>query len=66
MYALWSATASKEEAAVVSFDLISQLAQGRLGGGLHAENFTGFIKVLNDFASVAGAGDVRYRNSPAG
>ena len=66
VFALWSATAVKEEAAVTSFALIGQLAAGQLAGGLSADNFVGFIRVLTDFATAAGMGDVRYRNSPAG
>jgi brefeldin A-resistance guanine nucleotide exchange factor 1 len=66
VFALWSATAAKEEAAVTSFSLISQLAAGQLAIGLNADNFVGFVRVLNDFATVAGAGDVKHRNSAAG
>lgn len=66
VFSLWASTAYKDEAAAISFDLIGKLATGQLGGGLHADNFVGFIRVLNDFANVAGEGDVRYRNSPQG
>lgn len=66
VFALWSATAAKEEAAITSFSLVSQLAAGQLANGLNADNFVGFIRVLNDFATVAGAGDVKHRNSSAG
>lgn len=66
MFALWSGTAAREEAASTTFGLVSQLASGQIAGGLGPDNFVGFIGVLNDFANVAGQGDVRYRNSHAG
>jgi brefeldin A-resistance guanine nucleotide exchange factor 1 len=66
VFSLWASTAVKEEAAAISFDLVSQLASGQLGGGLGPDNFVGFIKLLNDFAGLAGLGDVKYRNSAAG
>jgi brefeldin A-resistance guanine nucleotide exchange factor 1 len=66
VFSLWSGTATREEAASTTFGLISQLATRKVAGGLQADNFVGFIGVLNDFASAAGQGDVKYRNSPAG
>ena len=66
VFALWSSTAVSEEAAAISFELISQLAAGQLADGLGAENFVGFVKVLNDFAGLSGTGDVKHRNSQAG
>ena len=66
VFALWISTAVKEEAAALSFDVISQLATGHLGDGLGAENFVGFVKVLNAFAGLSGTGDVKLRNSLAG
>lgn len=66
IFGLWSATASKEASAAVTFELITQLSSGSLGQGLNSENFVGFVRVLNDFATIAGHGDLQYRNSPDG
>ena len=44
---------SQEEAAKMSFDLISTMASEGSGNSVAVDNFAGLVNVLDDFASAA-------------
>jgi brefeldin A-resistance guanine nucleotide exchange factor 1 len=52
IFALFSATIQQEEAAKLSFELMRQLASGKLGVGLTSDNYASFLQVLSGFANV--------------
>ncbi|MBW0475602.1 hypothetical protein O181_015317 [Austropuccinia psidii MF-1] len=54
LFSIFTASAGIEEAARESFEILKQLADGKLSPGLTAENFAPFIQALNAFASVCG------------
>lgn len=59
VFDLVAATAIRDEAAKLSFDLLAQLSKGSLGVSLNSANFAGFIRALDAFVAAAGTRDIK-------
>jgi hypothetical protein len=59
VFDLVAATATRDEAARLSFDLLTQISNGSLDISLNVANFAGFIRALEAFVAAAGTRDIK-------
>jgi brefeldin A-resistance guanine nucleotide exchange factor 1 len=65
--ALFRATVAHPEASKVTLKIVQNMASGKEGPGLTADNFAGVVALLDEFATAAGAaaaGRVQGRRAP--
>ena len=54
-FSVLGTASARDEAARSAFDFLARLANDKIGGGIRAENFVGYVEVLNTFATAAAA-----------